>query len=238
MKAMIFAAGLGKRLGKITGKIPKALVEIDGKSALQLAVEKCTSHGFDDIIVNVHHFADMVEEEILKLNKKGYRITISDEREKLLETGGGLYKAKWFFDEKPFLIYNVDVVSDLDLSTLYKYHLKKNGLATLSVRHRHGNRFFLIDKEGIIRGWRNNSTGEQILTSQQTDDLSEIAFSGMHIVEPEIFNLMEEGIYSMTTLYLKLAADHKIYTWLDDKGYWGDIGTPESLAYVRGLFKR
>jgi len=235
---MIFAAGLGKRLGKITETIPKALVDIDGKTALHLAVEKCTSHGFDDIIVNVHHFADMVEEEISKLNKMGYRVSVSDEREKLLETGGGLYNARGFFDNSPFLIYNVDIISDLDISALYNFHVKKKGLATLAVRHRPGNRFYLIDKEGIIRGWRNNSTGEQILTSQQSDNLSEIAFSSMHIVEPEIFNYMNEGIYTMTTLYLKLAEKHNIYTFLDDTGYWGDIGTPESLAYIRGLFNK
>ncbi|MBK7132742.1 MAG: NTP transferase domain-containing protein [Bacteroidales bacterium] len=238
MKAMIFAAGLGKRLGKITETIPKALVDIDGKTALHLAVEKCTAHGFDDIIVNVHHFADMVEKEILKLNKMGYKISVSDEREKLLETGGGLYKARDFFDDTPFLIYNVDIISDLDISSLYRFHTEKKGLATLAVRHRPGNRFYLIDQEGIIRGWRNNATGEQILTSQQSDNLSEIAFSSMHIVEPEVFKFMEEGVYTMTALYLKLARDHKIYTYLDDTGYWGDIGTPESLEYIRGLFNK
>ncbi len=238
MKAMIFAAGLGKRLGTITESIPKALVEIDGKSALHLAVEKCSASGFDDIIVNVHHFAGMVEKEVGKLNKMGYRISISDERDKLLETGGGLYKAKWFFDENPFLIYNVDIISDLDLSALYKYHLEKKGIATLAVRHRPGNRFYLVDESGVIRGWRNNATGEQILTSQIKDNLSEIAFSSMHIVDPEIFNYMEEGVYTMTALYLKLAADHNIYSYLDDSGFWGDIGTPESLEYVRRLFKK
>jgi NDP-sugar pyrophosphorylase family protein len=238
MKAMIFAAGLGKRLGKITETIPKALVDIEGKSALHLAVEKCTAHGFNDIIVNVHHFAEMVEKEVFRLNKMGYRVSVSDEREKLLETGGGLYKARGFFDNSPFLIYNVDIISDLDISALYNFHLKKRGLAALAVRHRPGNRFYLIDNEGIIRGWRNNSTGEQILTSQQSDSLAEIAFSSMHIVEPEIFNYMNEGIYTMTTLYLKLAEKHNIYTFLDDTGYWGDIGTPESLAYIRGLFNK
>jgi NDP-sugar pyrophosphorylase family protein len=238
MKAMIFAAGLGKRLGKITETIPKALVDIDGKTALHLAVEKCTSHGFDDIIVNVHHFADMVEKEVFRLNKMGFRISVSDEREKLLETGGGLYKAKRFFDDDPFLIYNVDIISDLDISALHNFHHKKKGLATLAVRHRPGNRFYLIDKEGIIRGWRNNSTGEQILTSKQSENLSEIAFSSMHIVEPEIFKYMREGVYTMTTLYLKLATDHKICTYLDDSGYWGDIGTPESLEYVRKILKK
>jgi N-acetyl-alpha-D-muramate 1-phosphate uridylyltransferase len=104
MKAMIFAAGLGKRLGKITEKIPKALVDINGKTALQIAVEKCSSFGFDDIIINVHHFADMVENEVSRLNKMGFNITVSDERDMLLENGGGLYKARKFFDKNPFLL--------------------------------------------------------------------------------------------------------------------------------------
>ena len=234
---MIFAAGLGKRLGKITETIPKAMVDINGKTTLHIAVEKCNAHGFNDIIVNVHHFADMVEDEVKRLNELGYRISVSDERKGLLETGGGLFKARGFFDNNPFLIYNVDIISDLDLSALYRYHLKKRGLATLAVRHRQGNRFYLIDKSGIIRGWRNNATGDQILTTSSSEGLSEIAFSSMHIVEPEIFNYMSEGVYTMTTLYLKLATEHNIYTLLDDSGYWGDIGTPESLNYVRKLFE-
>jgi NDP-sugar pyrophosphorylase family protein len=238
MKAMIMAAGKGTRLGEITQSIPKALVDINGKTVLQLAVEKCSAYGFDDIIINVHHFADMVEEEVRKLNKKGFRISVSDERELLLENGGGLYKARHFFKREPFLLFNVDIVSDFDLSALYRFHIEKKGLATLAVRHRPGNRFLLIDKFGQLRGWRNISTGEEILTGVSGDGLSEIAFSSMHIVEPEIFNYMQEGIYSMIDLYLKLAADNKIYTLLHDEGYWIDVGTPESLEYVRGLFKK
>ena len=233
MKAMIFAAGLGKRLGKITETIPKALVDINGKTALQMAVEKCSAHGFNDIIINVHHFADMVEDEIRRLNKMGFRISVSDEREKLLENGGGLYKAREFFDKSPFLLFNVDIISDLDLSSLYKFHLEKKGLATLAVRHRTGKRFYLINKEGLIRGWRNRFTGEQILAGPSLEDLSEIAFSSIHIAEPEIFNYMTEGVYTFTTLYLKLAEEHKIYTLKHDVGYWFDIGTPENLEDVR-----
>jgi len=235
MKAMIFAAGLGKRLGKITENIPKALVDINGKSALQMAVEKCSAHGFNDIMINVHHFADMVEDEVRKLNKMGFTISVSDERNKLLENGGGLYKARDFFDKTPFLLYNVDIISDLDLSALYRLHIDKKGLATLAVRHRPGNRFVLIDKEGQMRGWRNISTGEQILAGAGEEGLSEIAFSSMHIVEPEIFKYMNEGVYSMIALYLKLAAEHNIYTLKHDEGYWVDMGTPESLEYVRKL---
>jgi N-acetyl-alpha-D-muramate 1-phosphate uridylyltransferase len=235
MKAMIFAAGLGKRLGRITESIPKALVDINGKTALQLAVEKCSSYGFDDIIINVHHFADMVEDEVERLNKIGFRVSVSDERDRLLENGGGLYKARDFFGKDPFLLYNVDIISDLDLSSLYRFHIEKKGLATLAVRHRSGKRFLLIDKDGQMRGWRNVSTGEEILAGASGEDLSEIAFSSMHIVEPEIFNYMEEGIYSLVTLYLRLADKHKIFTLKHDDGYWVDVGTPESLQFVRDM---
>jgi len=235
MKAMIFAAGLGKRLGKITENIPKALVDINGKTALHIAVERCSSYGFNDIIINVHHFADMVENEVNRLNNLGFRITVSDERDMLLENGGGLYKARVFFDKDPFLLYNVDIISDLDLSALYRLHIEKNGLATLAVRDRPGKRFLLIDKYGQMRGWRNIVSGEQILAGVSDAGLSEIAFSSIHMVEPEIFNYMHDGIYTMINLYLNLAAEHKIYTLRHDEGYWVDVGTPESLEYVRKL---
>jgi NDP-sugar pyrophosphorylase family protein len=238
MKAMIFAAGLGKRLGRITESLPKALVDVNGKTVLQMAVEKCSFYGFDDIIINVHHFADMVEDEVKRLNKMGFRISVSNEREMLLENGGGLYKARGFFDNNPFLLYNVDIISDLDLNVLFRLHLAKKGLATLAVRHRPGKRFLLIDSEGQLRGWRNISTGQQILAGVEDDGLSEIAFSSMHIVEPEIFNHMKEGVYSMIDLYLKLASEHQIYTLKHDEGYWIDVGTPESLELVRNLLKK
>ena len=230
---MIFAAGKGTRLGAITGQMPKALIRINGRTALQTAVEKCNAYGFDDLIVNVHHFADMMEREIEKLREGGFRITVSDERDKLLETGGGLFKARHFFDDRPFLVYNVDIISDLDLTSLYRYHLQKKGLATLASRHRKGNRFFLVDRNGIVRGWRNNVTGEQILSVHDSDELTEIAFSGIHIIEPEIFRFMTEGTYSMKDLYLRLADEHNIFTYVDDKGFWGDIGTPENLEDIR-----
>jgi N-acetyl-alpha-D-muramate 1-phosphate uridylyltransferase len=237
MKAMIFAAGLGKRLGAITRDIPKALVDINGKTALQLAVEKCSMSGFNDIIINVHHFADMVEEEVSRLNKMGYSVSVSDEREMLLENGGGLYKARNFFDTTPFLMYNVDIISDLDLRALYRLHCEKKGLATLAVRHRQGKRFLLVDDEGRLCGWRNISTGEEILAGSDDSGLSEIAFSSMHIAEPEIFSYMTEGIYTLIDLYLGLAPDHSIFTLKHDEGYWVDVGTPQSLDYVRELLK-
>lgn len=238
MKAMIFAAGMGTRLGRITENIPKALVDINGKTALHMAVEKCTLSGFDDIIINVHHFADKVEDEVKRLNAMGFRISVSDEREMLLENGGGLYKARHFFNDGPFLLYNVDIVSDLDLSKLYLTHIQKKAIAVLSVRNRSGKRFLLIDKEGIVRGWCNIETGEQILTSCISEGLSMIAFSSMHIADPKIFNYMYEGIYTLTTLYLEVARKHEIYTVNHDEGYWFDIGTPEKLESVRDFLKK
>ena len=236
MKAMIFAAGVGKRLGELTTSLPKALIEINRKTVLRLAVEKLTTHGFNDIIVNVHHLADMVEKEIESLRKSGYNITVSDERDLLLETGGGLFKARWFFNNNPFVLYNTDIVTDLNLTSLYRFHLEKRGIASLAVRNRPGNRFFLIDSEGKIRGWRNKSTGEEVIAGGIPDGLAEIAFSGIHMVNPEIFNYMEEGIYTMTTLYLKLASDQRIYTFRHDEGFWADIGTKENLEIVRKYY--
>jgi MurNAc alpha-1-phosphate uridylyltransferase len=237
MKAMIFSAGLGKRLGKITENIPKALIDINGKTALHRAVEKCTLHGFSEIIINVHHFAGMVENEAERLRQLGYTLSVSDERKMLLETGGGLFKARYFFDQNPFLLYNTDIITDLDLTALLVFHKKNRGLATLAVRNRPGNRLFLVDGEGILHGWYNKTTGEQIISGRLTEGLTEIAFSGIHIVNPEIFSYMEEGIFSLTTLYLQLASDHKIFTFRHDGGYWYDMGTPESLEKVRSFLK-
>ena len=227
------AAGKGTRLGKITQTMPKVLVDINGKSLLQHAVEKCTASGFDNIIVNVHHFADMVEEEIRKLNKMGFRITVSDERARLLETGGGLYKAREFFDKDPFLLYNADIITDMDIRSLYNFHLEKQGLAALAVRNREGKRYLLVNAEGLLHGWCNRATGEKIITGPENEELHEIAFSSIHIISPEIFRYMTEGVYTMTALYLQLASSHDIFTCRFDGGYWANVGTPEILEDVR-----
>lgn len=232
---MIFAAGRGTRLGEITENIPKALIEINGKSALQIAVEKITSYGFDDIIVNIHHHPDKMKEEIEKIKKMGFKLTISDESEQLLETGGGLFKARWFFDDKPFLLYNVDVITDLNLKALYSFHLRKKGIATLAVRNADDSRVFISSSEGVIVGWKNRETGEEIMVSTCRNP-HEIAFMGIHVASPAIFNFMKEGIYSMTSLYLELAKHQKIYCFSGDNSFFFDIGTPENLKNARKFF--
>ncbi|MFN8241175.1 MAG: nucleotidyltransferase family protein [Bacteroidales bacterium] len=237
MKAMLFAAGLGSRLGELTRNAPKALVTINGKSILRINTEKLTSSGFDEIIVNVHHFPAQVLAEIEKLKSDGLNITVSDETDLLLETGGGLYKARWFFDDKPFLVYNTDILTDCNLTLLHGYHLERGGLATLAVRDRPGNRMFLINNDGLLCGWQNRNTGEKIVPSSQPDDLTETGFSGIHVIDPTIFEFMKEGKYSLTTLYLELIKGNSIYTWKHNDGYWFDVGTPEILDNARKHLK-
>jgi NDP-sugar pyrophosphorylase family protein len=236
MKAMIMAAGKGTRLGKISETTPKVLIEVNGKSLLRHAVEECAAFGFDDIIVNVHHLAGLVEEEIGLLREEGFRITVSDERSELLETGGGLYKARHFFSKEPFLLCNADTLASMDLSAMYNYHLHKGGLATLAVRKRPGKRHFLVNTEGRLRGWINKSTGERIIAGEEEEKLEEIAFSGRHIISPEIFRYMSEGIYTMTAIYLHLADSHIINTYPDNGPYWFNVGTPVDLDAARNYF--
>jgi len=233
MKAMIFAAGLGTRLGEMSREKPKALVDINGKSALRIAAEKLTVAGFEDIIVNIHHHPAMMIEEIEKLRSEGLKITVSDEREELLDTGGGLYKARHFFTDGPFVCYNVDIFTDLNISELYNYHVSSGALATLAVRHRQGNRFLLVDSRGRMRGWVNNATHEEILTTGSRKGLEEIAFSAIQVVSPSIFDTMPAGIYSMTSILLMLAGKNTINTFLHDEGYWFDCGTVENLEKIR-----
>ena len=232
MKAMIFAAGMGTRLGDMTRYNPKALIEINGKSVLERAVEKLTDQGFDDIIVNIHHFADKVESSIKQLRKKGYRITISDERSHLLETGGGLQKAAWFFVDEPFLVYNSDIITDFDLLELFDYHMKTKGIATLAVMERKDHRHFLVDANSTLAGWRNNLTGEEIISRPSPEILTKAAFCGIHILDPEIFRYMAPGEYSLTSFYLELTGKVTINAYFYRMGYWTDIGTIDDLRFA------
>jgi len=233
MTAMIYAAGLGTRLGEITRARPKALADINGKTMLELTVEKMVRSGFDDMIVNIHHHPEQMLEEIEKLWAKGYTITVSDERDELLDTAGGLYKARNFFGDAPFLAHNVDEFTDLDLPGMYRQHIASGALATLAVRHRPGNRMLLTDAAGRVRGWRNNATKEEIITVESSRKLEEVGFSGIQVLSPAIFELMQEAIYSLTSLYLMLAKNHPIMTCLHDYGYWFDCGTPQNLEKIR-----
>lgn len=238
MKAMVFAAGLGTRLKGETSDRPKALVEVGGKPLLQHAIEKLREQGISEIVVNVHHFAEQVIRFIESRNW-GIPVHVSDESDRLLETGGGLKKAARFFDDdSPVLIYNVDILSDLDLERVKKAHLKSGALATLVVRDRKTQRYFLFDKNKRLVGWLNKKTGEtKISCPEEFDKATEMAFSGIHIVGPELFERMpEEDRFSITDLYLELAKKHKIMGYFDDSELWIDVGKPEQLAEARKRF--
>jgi len=235
---MIFAAGLGTRLRPLTNNKPKALVEINGKTLLEITIQKLILSGFDEIIVNVHHFAGQVI-DFLKQYKTTARIEISDEWDLLLDTGGGLKKTAWFFnDNKPFLLHNVDIISDIDLTILYKAHLKNNdALATLAVNHRKSTREFLIDENNILTGWRNVHTGEKKISRSSTEKPQPVSFCGIHIINPAIFSLItEEGAFSITDLYLRLAVQHNILAYDTGNDKWIDVGTQKKLEQAGKMF--
>lgn len=228
---MIFAAGLGTRLRPFTNDRPKALVEIQGTPLLEIIIRRLINYGFEDIIVNVHHFADKVIDFLDSKNYFNINLQISDEREELLDTGGGLKKASWFFDDQqPFLVHNVDTITNVDLLDYYSFHKKNDALSTVLVRHRPGSRFFLFDEKRRLCGWENVVTNEKRLTASTNSNLEQIAFSCLHVIDPEIFKLIdEEGCFSIIDVYLKLAGHHNIMGYVDDKSYWLDVGTPEKL---------
>lgn len=230
MKAMIFAAGLGTRLKPITNDRPKAMAEIQGIPLLEIVIRRLIKYGYRDIIVNVHHFAAMVMDFLSDKKNFGINIQISDERDLLLDTGGGLKKAAWFFDDKkPFLVHNVDTITETDLGEFYRYHVSQKALATLLVRHRPGSRFFLFDESHRLCGWENVINGNKIIPIPKKN-LEQIAFSCLHIIDPTLYDLIiEEGVFSIIDVYLRLAGAHRIQGFLDDQSYWLDVGTPEKL---------
>ncbi len=237
MKAMILAAGLGTRLKPFTNNHPKALALVNGKTLLQRNIEYLTSFGIKDIIVNVHHFADQIKTILEKNNGFGSNISISDETNEILETGGGLKKADWFFnDEESFVLMNVDVLTDLDISRMLNQHVKLNALATLAVTNRITSRYFLFDEPGNLCGWKNEKTNEQKI-SRESNKLIQKAFSGIQIVSSKIFPLINmKGKFSLVDLYLQLAKTQHITAFDHSNSKFIDVGKPESIAKAEEIF--
>ena len=238
MKAMILAAGLGTRLWPITENLPKALVPINNTPLLEWVIKKLISHDFRDIIINVHHHADQIKSFIESKNNFGINITFSDEAEKLLETGGGLKKASWFFnDGKPFLVYNVDIMSDIDLSKLYKFHLDSDAMATLAVKTRKSVRYFLFDESNALVGWKNLLTNETKTCRKIQSMTSCFAFSGIHVIDPAVFKYFgDEDHFSLTDFYLRNASNFKIQGFDHSETNWVDIGKFEGIKIANKLF--
>jgi NDP-sugar pyrophosphorylase family protein len=231
MKAMIFAAGLGTRLRPLTNDRPKALVEVLGKTLLQHSIEHLKGFGITDIVVNIHHFGARVLEVLESNQNFGCNIIISDERAELLETGGGLLKAKDHFKgEEAIVIYNVDVLSNIDLVEMLHYHQKNDALATLATRSRESSRYLLFNEQQELCGWTNTKTKE-IKNVRPAKNKQQYAFSGIHIIKPALLELItQEGKFSITDTYLGLAGEHKIVAYPHDQDYWFDVGKPERLA--------
>ena len=240
MKALIFAAGLGTRLKKHTSDKPKALVQLAGKPLLQHAIEKLISHQITDITINVYHFADQVISFLNKHSFPGVNIHISDEREELLDTGGGLKKAEESLaGSESILIYNVDVISNLDLNLLESHHRTSGSLATLVVRQRDTSRYLMFDENFQLAGWKNFSNGEtKISREDKFTNSTPFAFSGIQIVQPEIFELIKEtGKFPIMDLYLRLAQTESIKGFVDSSTIWMDLGKPNQLKMAELLFK-
>jgi NDP-sugar pyrophosphorylase family protein len=230
MKAMILAAGLGTRLHPLTIDKPKALVEIAGKTLLQMAIEKVSFAGYHDLVINVHHLADQIIEYLYRNNNFGLDIVISDEREQLLDTGGGIKKATSLLSgDGPFLVYNVDVLSSIDLQALRSYHDERGGLATLAVRERNASRYLVFNENLILTGWKNVDTGEEKFLCDSIQQ-QVFAFSGIQIIDPAIFKMItESGSFSLISLYLRLARSENIYGYIDTSSLWMDLGKPDQL---------
>lgn len=236
MKAMILAAGLGTRLRPLTDNRPKALVEVGGRTLLEITLARLRTFGVCEVIINVHHFADMVVDYLTSKNNFGMRIEISRE-EVLLDTGGGLKKAAYFFLEdpsrldEPFILHNVDVISTIDLGPMAEFHAEHHALATLAVQERETSRYLLFDEHSRLCGRRAGREGNAELV-RPSPQLQALAFSGIHVISPRLLSMLtEEGAFSIITSYLRLASQgENILAFRGDEHYWRDLGRPENVA--------
>ncbi|MBO9564532.1 MAG: nucleotidyltransferase family protein [Niastella sp.] len=235
-QAMIFAAGLGTRFKPWTDKHPKALAVIHGKSLLQRNIEYLQQYGIYQVVVNVHHFAEQITDALHHNKGWGSEITISDETDVVLETGGGLKKAAPLFEPSPIVIINVDILTDLDLGAMMRFHQLETPLATLAITNRVTSRYFLFDENNTLCGWQNTKTGEQKISRTVTPMIPK-AFSGVHIVEPALFPLItQEGKFSMVDVYLQLAKQHTIKGYDHSYSKFIDVGKPEAVATAESMF--
>lgn len=242
MKAMIFAAGLGTRLKPLTDHMPKALVPVAGKPMLEHVIEKLKATGFDEIVINVHHFAQQIIDFLKANNNFGIKIWISDETEELLDTGGGIKKAAHFFDE-PFLVHNADILSNVDLKALYDYHLTSGNDATLLVSSRKTVRYLLFDDANRLCGWINKETLQTKPEGfvYQPEKQKEYAFGGIHIISPSLFNFMGnnwEGKFPIMDFYLQTCKKARLGAYPKEDLQLIDIGKLDTLAKAEEFIRQ
>ncbi len=234
MNAMLFAAGLGTRLKPFTNDKPKALIEVNGITMLQMALKKMENAGIRKVVINVHHFSQLVVEEISRFRSDHMKVVISDESDQLLDTGGGLLKARPLFEiDSPIMLYNVDIITTANLKDFIKFHKTRNALASLMIKKRSTSRHLLFNDQMELSGWENINTGEKIIT-KETDHYIPYGFQGIHIIEPDIFDLItESGKFPIMNLYLRLARERTLMGFESRDDLWFDIGTPEKLKNTR-----
>ncbi len=236
MKALILAAGLGTRLQPVTQYIPKALAKINDLTLLEILINRLKRYGIDKVIINIHHFADQIINFVEENKKFGIEISFSDERSQLLDTGGGIKNAEWFLnDGNSFLVHNVDVISSIDFNDIVNYHQNSKSIATLAVRNRNTSRYFLFDENDVLCGWKNLATNKKIVT-RESPGINPLAFSGIHVISPEIFNLIDKtGAFSIVDEYLRLSNVHKICAYKHDNTEWMDLGKVENLKQAANI---
>ncbi len=230
-RAIILAAGLGSRLGALTVHKPKALVEWEGRALIDHVILKLKNSGFTDIIINVHHHAEMIMEHVENKDHFGIHIEFSHEKDELLDTGGGIANAAWFFDERPFLVYNVDILSNIDLTGLMKAHRESGSIATMAVKQRLTTRSLLMNGAGFLKGWKDMRSGEMILVDGSDTGLTPIAFSAIHVMDPRMFKLFpSEKRFPIMPFYLELARKEAIFMYRHDQDEWMDLGKLEAYS--------
>ncbi len=235
-KAMIFAAGLGTRFKPFTDKHPKALAIVNGQSLLQRNILYLQQYGINEVVVNVHHFADQIEQAIKENNGWGSEVVISNERSEVLETGGGLVKAKPYLQGETFLTINVDILTDADLYKMMEQHHQQEAFITLGVTSRTTSRYLLFDEQDRLCGWRNTATGEERIAIKQ-DHYFQKAYSGLAIFEPAVFDyILQTGKFSLIDVFLSVAPHHKIIAFDHSQSKVLDVGKPESVSIAESMF--
>ena len=243
MKAMIFAAGLGTRLRPLTDDRPKALVEVGGKTMLERVILRLADAGFDDITINIHHFGQKIIDFLAAHGNYGLNLHISDERDMLLDTGGGILKARPFLDgDEPFLVHNADILTNIDLLAMYQNHLENGALATVLVKERKTSRYFVFDDDYRLKGWINKTTGETRPSHLCCGNgMRELAFGGIHVMSTSIFHQLERYSqgnprFSTTPFYVDKCSNNLIKGYVQNTPYsWLDVGKPETLNLANEL---
>lgn len=245
MKALVFAAGLGTRLRPLTDDRPKALVEVAGKPLLQHVVDSLKRQDVDEIVINVHHFADQIVDYVELRGGFGIKVHISDESEQLLDTGGGILHARrWLEGIEPFIVHNADILTDIDIQAMYRSHVANGADVTLLVAPRVTSRYLLFGADQRLCGWINKSTGQTMSEGLEyaPGRYSELAFGGVHVISPSIFPYLErfsrEPKFSITPFYVGSCSRLSIVGWLQPAGTrWLDVGKKESLAVAERMFR-